>query len=542
MNNRTLKIWLPFILALTFVAGIFAGRWVSTIEGNTDGERKLSTILKLIEHDYVDHVDTDSLIEGIIPSLLSQLDPHSVYISRESLTAVNDELEGSFSGVGVSFSIQNDTVMIIEVISGGPAEKVGILPGDRIVTIDGKPFTGNTINNDSVFSTLRGPAGTEVSLGIKRNTSRKPLEFTVVRGDIPVTSIDAAYIIADSIGYVKVNKFGRTTFNEFFQSMTQLYRDGARDYIVDLRGNGGGYMEMAILMANEFLPRGTIIVNTHGRDGRNNEFVAADGNGSFIDAGLTVLIDEYSASASEIFAGAIQDNDRGVVIGRRSFGKGLIQNQTTLPDSSAIRLTIARYYTPSGRSIQRDYTDASQYSNDLLDRYLHGEMFSADSIRLNTELSYRTMGGRTVYGGGGIMPDIFIPNDTTGVSKYYIKVMDAGLLQKYAFNYCDTHRSALSQCEDLDQLLAALPSKYELLMDFMNYAERNGVPKQWAYVKEPTIDLLVNVLQALIARDQLGVPAYYRIINSHEATVNEAIRNINSGQPQLNIPTPEADE
>lgn len=541
MKNKNLRLWIPVIVAVAFVAGMATSLWLIKIQGRSQGERKLSTILEMINENYVDHVDTDSLIEKTIPSLLASLDPHSVYIPASSLTKVNDELEGSFSGVGVSFTIQNDTVTIIEVISGGPAEKVGILPGDRIITIDGKPFTGPSITNDSVFSTLRGPANTEVELGIKRNSSRKPLSYTVVRGEIPVTSIDAAYMIADSVGYVKVNKFGRTTFNEFFQSMTALHREGARDFIVDLRGNGGGFMEMAILMANEFLPRGTIIVNTHGRDGRNNEYVAADGNGTFTDAGLTVLIDEYSASASEIFAGAIQDNDRGVIVGRRSFGKGLIQNQTTLPDSSAIRLTVGRYYTPSGRSIQRDYSDASRYSNDLLDRYLHGEMYSADSIKLNTDLKYTTTGGRTVYGGGGIMPDVFVPNDTIGVSKYYVKVADAGLLHEYAFQYCDSHRAQLADCKTVDELMARLPGKYDLLIDFMNYAERHGVPKQWAYVKEPTINLLVNTLTALIARDRLGIPAYYQIVNRHEATVNRAIEVLLDGSPQLNIETPEAE-
>lgn len=533
MKKHSVTPWVPLIVALTFVAGIGTGIYLTHSTGRSASEKKLGYILDMIHNNYVDEVDMDSLVEKTLPSLLSNLDPHSVYIPASSLQAVNEDLDGSFSGVGISFTLQNDTVTVIEVVSGGPAEKVGLEPGDRIVTIDGRPFTGDMVNNDSVMKNLRGVKGTTVNLGIKRNTSSKLLSYDVTRGDIPVTSIDAAYIIKDGIGYIKINKFGRTTYNEFFQSMMKLQQEGARDYILDLRGNTGGFMEMAILMANDFLERGSLIVFTRGRDGRNEEYIRADGNGSFKDAGLTVLIDEFSASASEIFAGAMQDNDRGTIIGRRSFGKGLIQTQSLLPDSSAIRLTIARYYTPSGRSIQKDYSDATKYNNDLIDRFNHGEAMSADSIKFDENLTFKTIGGRTVYGGGGIMPDIFVPNDTSGITRYYIKVANAGLLQKWAFNYADNHRAELAKCDNIDKVLATLPSDYQILRDFVDYASLNGIPRQWAYIN-PAAELIVSRLKALVARDALGVPGYYMIDNMHDTTVEEALNKLSShDDPEL---------
>lgn len=540
MNRKSISPWVPLIVALTFVGGIAAGMYMNRSTGRPEGERKLGLIMDMIQSDYVDEVDMDSLVEKTIPSLLSNLDPHSVYIPAESLKAVNEDLDGSFSGVGISFTIQNDTVTVIEVISGGPAEKVGVMPGDRIVTIDGEPFTGSQITNETVTTTLRGEKGSKVNLGIKRSSSKKELSYEVTRGDIPVTSIDAAYMMGDGVGYVKVNKFGRSTFNEFYQSMMQLQRDGATDYIVDLRGNGGGFMEMAVLMANEFLPRGATIVYTRSRDGRNDQYTVADGTGSFQDSGLTVLIDEFSASASEIFAGAMQDNDRGVIIGRRSFGKGLVQTQTMLPDSSAIRLTISRYYTPSGRCIQKDYSDVDRYNNDILERYNHGEAFSADSIKFDESLMYTTVGGRTVYGGGGIMPDLFVPNDTTGVTTYYLKVRNAGLFQKWAFEFADARRAELAESKNIEDLLAKLPADYAILDDFTNFAARNGIPKQWYYINQSR-DLIVNTLKALIARDALGIPGYYMIINRDDATVIKAYDTLVGGCKLLDIETPVAE-
>lgn len=541
MKKGNIRIWIPVIVALTFVGGIYSGIFLSHTTGRPDGERKLSLIMDMIGSDYVDAVDADSLIEKTIPALLANLDPHSVYIPASDLTAVNEDLDGSFSGVGISFTLQNDTVVVVEVISGGPAEKVGLMAGDRIVSIDGEPFVGSKITDESVRSNLRGPKGSTVTVGIKRNSSRKELSFELTRGDIPVTSIDASYIMENGVGYVKVNKFGRTTYNEFFQALSELKREGANDYIIDLRGNGGGFMEMAVLMANEFLPRGATIVYTLGRDKQNNQLHVADGNGAFQDAGVTVLLDEFSASASEIFAGAMQDNDRGVIIGRRSFGKGLVQTQTTLPDSSAIRLTISRYYTPAGRCIQKDYSDADKYSKDILERYDHGEAFSADSIKFDESMVYNTVGGRKVYGGGGIMPDIFVPNDTTGITSYFIKVRNAGLLQKWAFDYADTHREELNKCHNIEEVLASMPSDYMILQSFINYAASNGIPRQWYYIKQSS-DLIVNNLKALVARDALGIPGFYMIINRTDPTVSKALETIADGCRILDVETPSAEE
>lgn len=423
--NR-LSAWTPLIAAAMFILGFLAGDLVNKENGPTAAQKKFQTILNLVRNEYVDEVDLDSLIEKTIPSLLTNLDPHSAYIPASDLQAVNEDLDGSFSGVGIQFMIDNDTIKVLEVIPGGPAEKVGVLPGDRIVKVDGEDVAGIGITQEKVLHTLRGEKNTKVQLQIKRANSKKPLSYTVVRGDIPVNTIGATYMASPGIGYVKVNKFGRTTYDEFFQGLSKLRREGAEDFIIDLRGNTGGYMEIAYMMANEFLEPGQTIVSTKGRDFNSGTHITADGTGSFRESQVVVLLDEFSASSSEIFAGALQDNDRALIIGRRSFGKGLIQRQSVLPDSSAIRLTVGRYYTPSGRSIQKDYSNLSVYEHDILDRYQRGEMFSADSIKLNTDLKYTTLHGRTVYGGGGIMPDIFVPNDTSGISSYYINVANAG--------------------------------------------------------------------------------------------------------------------
>ncbi|MDE5923661.1 MAG: S41 family peptidase, partial [Muribaculum sp.] len=376
----------------------------------------------------VDEVSVDSLIEQSLPDLIANLDPHSHYIPAKDLKAVNDELEGSFSGIGISFTMFTDTITVNEVIPGGPSEKAGILPGDRIVTINDSIVAGMGIAQTDIVKRLRGMKGSVVKLGIRRSTSKKPLTFEVTRGDIPLNSVDAAYMISPETGYIKVNKFGRTTYDEFLTALARLTAAGAGNFIVDLRGNGGGFLEMAIMMANEFLPVGSPIVEPRGRHESENSAIASDGNGSFQNAGLVVLLDEYSASASEIFAGAMQDNDRALIVGRRSFGKGLVQRQITLPDSSAVRLTVQRYYTPSGRCIQKDYRlgERGAYEKDITNRYEHGEFFASDSIHLNKELEYLTIGGRKVYGGGGIMPDVFVPNDTVGISSYYINVLNAG--------------------------------------------------------------------------------------------------------------------
>lgn len=521
-------IFLPIVIAAAFIAGFIVSTTMKRSPGRSDTERKFQAVLNIIQSQYVDPVSIDSLLESAFPTLLSSLDPHSAYIPAKDLQAVNSELEGKFSGVGVQFSIQNDTIVIIEAISDGPSERAGIKAGDRVIAVDGESVAGKGITNEDVFSKLRGDKGTEVTLTIKRYNSPKTTDYKVIRDDVPVTSIDAAYMATPEIGYIRVNKFGTTTYNEFFDALNNLRANGAKDFIIDLRSNTGGFMEMAIMMVNEFFERGTPIVFTRGRDSSADEYVVSDGYGSFKDARVAVLLDEISASSSEIFSGAIQDNDRGIIIGRRSFGKGLVQRQLDLPDGSALRLTVARYYTPSGRCIQKDYSDMDSYEFEILDRFNHGEAYELDSIKLNTEDRYLTPGGRTVYGGGGILPDIFVPNDTAGVTRYYIDVANAGLLQRYALEFVDMNRSALEDAIDINDLYSRLPSDYTLLRSFVSFAAENKIPARWSYINI-SHGLIVNQLKALIARDIIGMDAYFEIINSMDPTVLTAIEQIESG-------------
>ena len=533
-NPKRLTVWLPVIIGVSVVAGIFIGGIFSGKNYLADSDRKLNTILNLIQQEYVDTVDIDELVENSIPKILTNLDPHSMYISAKELSSVNDELEGNFSGIGISFMVMSDTIRIIEVISGGPSEKVGLLPGDRIVAINDTSCIG--IKDEDVKKQLRGIKDTKVKLGIKRSTSKKILNFTVTRGDIPVSTIDAAYMIDKITGYVKLNKFGKKAYQEFLTEMLMLRSQGAERFIIDLRGNGGGLMQPALLIANEFLPENNLIVFTKGREKKNDEQIWSDGMGRFKDEELVVLIDEYTASSSEILAGAIQDNDRGLIIGRRSFGKGLIQQQIPLPDSSAIRLTIARYYTPSGRCIQKDFKrgDENQYSLEVYDRYNHGEIFSKDSIKVNEDNEYYTVSGRKVYGGGGIIPDIFVPSDTAGISQYYINVANAGLLQKFAYQYTDINREALSKMSDYTELLRRLPSNDALLWDFVSFAVDNGVAARWYYINQSR-DLILTRLKALIARDVFGNEAFYPIYNSKDNNIDAAMKAFKKNKAKFPI-------
>ena len=523
-------------MCLGIVGGVFIGRYITRRTLSAE-EEKLRTIQGIIKTDYVDRIDVDSLIEQSLPDLLASLDPHSAYIPASELTAVNEDLEGSFSGVGVSFQILNDTVNVLEVISGGPAEKVGILQGDRIIKADGISLTGPEMTSDSVFKTLRGKKGTKVALDIVRRTSKKPLKFDVIRGDIPVNSVDCSYMIGEGIGYLRVSKFARNTYNEFFNALEELKAKGARKFVVDLRGNSGGFMDQAIYMANEFLPAGKLIVYTKGRRPENETMAVSDGTGNFKNAELTVLMNEYSASASEIFAGAIQDNDRGLVIGRRSFGKGLVQNQTELPDSSAMRLTVARYYTPSGRSIQKEYKRGrdGRYEMDIVDRYSHGEFYNVDSVKLDKKNVFLTGNGRKVYGGGGIMPDIFVPEDTTGVTSYYINVANNGLIQKFAYNVADRYRQMLDGVRTTERLLKVLPRDNTLLENFVKFAASNGVPARWYYINQSR-SLLLSQIKAMIARDVLGYNSFIELLNRDDVTVEKAVELLRDGKSPANIP------
>lgn len=520
-------IWLPIAIAVAVVIGVFFGQRFSSNKHVAENDRKLNAILNLIAQDYVDTTNLKDLIEMSIPEILSNLDPHTSYFTAEELKAATDDLNGSFSGIGISFVLMNDTIGVVEVIPGGPSEKVGLLAGDRIVMIDDSTATGDKMTNGAVMKRLRGAKGSTVKLGIMRQNSKKILNFTVTRGDIPVNSVDAYYMLDKITGYIKINQFGRHTYDEFITAMAALDEEGAQRYILDLRGNGGGYMEMAVLMVNEFLPAGQPIVFTRGRYNHDNEEVWSDGNGSFQNAEVAVLIDEFSASASEILAGALQDNDRGLIVGCRSFGKGLVQKEFVLPDNSAIRLTTARYYTPSGRCIQKDYKEGLlNYEKELVDRYMNGELYSRDSMKIDKSQMFTTMNGRTVYGGGGIVPDIFVARDTSGISSYYIEVVNAGLLQRYAFNYCDRHRSTLNKLDDYRQFLATAPSDENMLTDFADYASRNGITPRWYYINQSR-QVIVTNLKALIARDIFGNQAFYPIINRDDKTVLAALKALN---------------
>lgn len=528
-------VLLPLVLSVGIVGGIFIGKYTS-FNRLSPAEEKFRTILGIINDQYVDEIDVDSLLDANITDLLASLDPHSAYIPASELTATSDELEGSFGGVGVSFQVLNDTVIVVEVVSGGPAEKVGILAGDVILKANGTQLSGNNVTNEQVFKTLRGKEGTKVAVEVKRQNSRKPLTFEIVRGEIPSNSVDSKYMIADGVGYVRVSKFAKNTYSEFFNALVELKEKGATKYIVDLRGNSGGFMDQAIYMANEFLPAGRTIVYTKGRTPENETIAMSDGTGQFQDAELTVVTNEYSASASEIFAGAIQDNDRGLVIGRRTFGKGLVQNQIALPDSSAIRLTVARYFTPSGRSIQKEYKRGKdgKYEMDIVDRYTHGEFYSQDSIRLDKSKLFHTVNGRKVYGGGGIMPDIFVPEDTVGYTGYYIDAINQGLIQKYARNVANQYRPFLKDPKSLDALLRLLPRDNTLLNNFVTYAAANGLPARWYYINLSR-NLLINQIKANIARDLVGFQAFIQVLNEEDPTLKNALRYLQQGKSPINL-------
>ena len=531
-------VWLPFIIAFAIIIGIIIGyrypqhHIVKPAAGSSGN--KINNLLGIIESQYVDTVNMKDLIEDVMPQIVGELDPHSAYIPPEDLQAVNEELEGSFSVISIQFSILNDTITVVAVVPGGPSEKIGLMPGDRIVEVDDTAFVGKeVISNDKVLKKLRGPKGTKVKLGVLRTTAPEMLTYEVTRNDIPVNSVDVAFMVNDEIGYIKINKFGRTTYSEFMNGLAKLKNDNAQKYIVDLRGNSGGILDIAINMINEFLPKGQLIVYTEGKAFPRSEAIS-NGSGAFKEAQIVVLIDEWSASASEIFAGAIQDNDRGIIIGRRSFGKGLVQNQLPFADGSAIRLTIARYYTPSGRSIQKEYElgHGDDYEKDILNRFMHGEFDHPDSIKQNDTLMYKTRLGRTVYGGGGIMPDIFVPRDTIGVTPYLNEVVNKGLLYQFAFKYADENREFLSQYKDYQPLQQFL-RRQPLLQEFTAFAASHEVKRKPKEIKESAV-LLNNYIESYIARNIIGDNAFYPIFLQEDKTFQKAldVLNANQGFPQ----------
>ncbi len=479
MNTRSRLV--PILLALSVVLGIGIGLfYASHFSGNrlsiiNTGSNKLNYLLQIIDNNYVDTVNVNDLVEDAMPQILSELDPHSSYISASDAEETTEELRGSFSGIGVRFTVQKDTVNVMNVIKGGPSEKVGVLAGDRIIAADDSTLV--SVDSREVMKRLRGPKGSKVKLTLRRHGHKKPLDITVVRGDVPVESVDGYFMLNDNTGYISVESFGENTYPEMLTALAQLNVRGMKNLIIDLRGNRGGYMQTAIMMANEFLPGGELVVYTEGRKSPREEY-HTDGRGSFQRLPLIVLVDEMSASASEILAGAIQDNDRGTIIGRRSFGKGLVQQPIEFKDGSVVRLTIARYYTPSGRCIQKPYVKGhgEDYENDLMARYERGEFFSADSIHQDGP-EYKTRIGRTVYGGGGIMPDIFIPEDTTLYTSYYKEAQYSGLTVQYAFMFTDEHRAQLLRMRNVDEMEAWL-KRQNLLENFARYGEEHGLKRR----------------------------------------------------------------
>ena len=539
MKNHFRTIyWFPIIGAALLCAGMWLGYLLSPRVDLDSSQRKMLEVLALINREYVDDVPLDSLVEITIPELLHNLDPHSAYISAKDLERVNSELEGSFGGIGIQFQTPGDTVTVVEVIAGSPAYKAGLLPGDRIVTVDSTDIAGKKLSNEEIFAKLRGPKGTKVKLSIRRPGEKNLKNFTLVRGDIPQASIEGVYMTPDSIGYVRVSRFARDTYEQFYKALVNLRFEGAKSFIVDLRGNTGGYMEPAVMMANEFLEPGSVIVETRGRNLDDNSTIEADGTGLFQDTPLAVLIDEVSASASEIFSGAMQDNDRAVIIGRRSFGKGLVQKPILLADSSELRLTVQRYYTPSGRCIKKDYTGEGigEYETEIYRRYLNGEIFGseqADSV-IDKSLIFHTLGGRNVYGGGGISPDYFVPTDTIRRNTYYVSVVNRGLINSYAYEYVDLNRAELSKYKTLDELLRNLDSDYVLLNSFVRYAVEKGVRRRPYYI-EQSASLIVNQLKSLIVRYVLGMDAFYNVYNKEDEDVRKAISIINQGKADFPV-------
>lgn len=533
MKNNTKFI--PFLLAICLIAGIAIGTFYANhFSGNKLGiintsSNKLNALLRIIDDQYVDTVKINDLVEEAMPQILSELDPHSSYIPAKNLEAVNSELRGSFSGIGIQFTIQDDTIHINSVIQGGPSEKVGLMAGDRIVEIDDSAFVGKIVTNNESMKRLKGEKGSKVKLGIFRPGEKEILHFTVVRGDIPVKSIDAAYMLNDKFGYIKVNKFGETTYPEFLIALAKLNQENCQGIIIDLRGNTGGYMVAPIQMINEFLPNKRLIVYTQGRKSPRENYTS-NGTGSSQKMPLIVLVDEASASASEIFAGAIQDNDRGTIIGRRSFGKGLVQQPIEFSDGSAIRLTIARYYTPSGRCIQKPYEKGKgeEYEMDLLTRYEHGEFFSADSIKQNEKEIYHTSLGRPVYGGGGIMPDIFVPQDTTGMTSYFRMAASRGLIIRYSFDYTDNNRNTLQKYDTVEKMLGYL-KKQNLLEKFAPWAEKKGL-KRRNNLMYKSRNLFELSLYGNIIYNMLGLEAYISYLNETDKTVLKALEVLEQGK------------
>ncbi len=528
-KNKTYTIILPIIFSALLIIGILIGNKINSLNKNTLSDNinfnipkadKLSLILEYISQNYVDSVSIPEIEEKAIPEILKQLDPHSVYIPKKEMEEVNEPLVGNFDGIGIQFNIQHDTIVVINTISGGPSEKVGIKAGDRIIKINDTIVAGIKIKSNDVVKKLKGPSNTKVKVSVKRRNTKKTIDFTITRGKIPLYSVDVAYMINKNIGYIKISKFAGTTYNEFLKAIKKLKKQGLKKIILDLRGNGGGFLNAAINIADEFLPENKTIVFTKGRN-QPIEYYKSTKKGYLKNTPVAILIDEWTASASEIVTGAIQDNDRGIVIGRRSFGKGLVQEPIMFKDGSGIRLTVARYYTPTGRCIQKPYKDGYEnYELDIGNRFLHGEFSEKDSIHFPDSLKYKTPKGKIVYGGGGIMPDIFIPIDTSFSSKFLTEIINQGLIYKFAFDYTDTHRKELNKFKDYKKLYNHL-LKQNIFKKFINYCKTDSIKIIDDYTKSKNI--ITNYTTAYISRNILNDKGFYPILNFDDKTVKKAI-------------------
>lgn len=537
-NSRN-KVIYPLLLAVAVVVGLIVGQSMGRSTAESQFRRvishlrppydKLNSTMSLIQNEYIDSLDMDSITEQVLPLLVQQLDPHSVYIPAKDMQAVNEPLESEFDGIGVVFNMATDTVIVLNVVPSGPSQKAGVQNGDRILRIDSREVAGQRVPQDSIVKMLRGPRGSEVRLTLERLTIKDTINVTVTRDAIPLKSVDAAFMLTDNVGFIRLSAFAKNSYAEVLRAIIFLRAEGMDKLIFDLRGNTGGFLDQAILIANEFLPEKRMIVYTEDRHGKRVEQYS-DGRGAATDIALAVLIDEESASSSEILAGALQDNDRGVIVGRRSFGKGLVQQQIPFDDGSALRLTTARYYTPTGRSIQKPYKagDVEGYDREIYERYAHNEMFSADSIHLDTMLRYTTPAGRTVYGGGGIMPDRFIPMDTTDVTRYYVEVVGRNVLYRYSIEYSDRHREALNEVQTVEQLRTLLDSDRGLLNDFVAYASRHGVRPAWSDIRRSR-KLLEAQIRAYVGRNTaLEDAGYYSEIQAVDKVVAAAIEELNN--------------
>lgn len=529
MKNR----YMPLLMALCTILGILIGTFYANhFSGNrlniiNSESNRLNNLLHIIDDQYVDSVDVNSLVEKAIPQILAELDPHSTYISAKEVETMNDDLKGSFSGIGIEFTIREDTIHVQNVITDGPAERAGLVAGDKIVAVDGKPFVGKIVTNEEAMHRLKGEKGSKVTVGVQRYGTKQVKTFTLTRDDIKTKSVTAVYMLNETTGYIRIKNFGENTYAELLVALAELSQNDLQNLVIDLRDNTGGYLQSAVQMANEFLPAKRLITYTEGRKSPRKDY-SSDGRGSYQNIPLCVLINEGSASASEIFAGAIQDNDRGTIIGRRSFGKGLVQQQISFPDGSMIRLTIARYYTPSGRCIQKPYEmgKGEQYEKDIVERYEHGEFFSEDSVKQKGPEFHTTI-GRKVYGGGGIMPDYFVAEDTVNMTSYYKEASMTGLILQFAYTYTDDNRIKLNNFKEMSEMADYLV-RQNTVEKFVDYADKHGLQRRNLMIRKSHV-LLERHINSRIIYNMRGEQEWNEYINKDDKTVNKALEIFMAG-------------